>query len=38
MVESLFRGRVTWDRCADDGIGVCHPAHIGILRMHFEGY
>jgi hypothetical protein len=37
MVESLFRGHVTWDRRADDRIGVFHPAQIGILRTHFDG-
>jgi hypothetical protein len=37
VVDSLFRGRVTWDRRADDRIAVFHPAHIGILRTHFEG-
>jgi hypothetical protein len=37
LVESLFRGHVTWDRCADDRIGVFHPAQIGVLRTHFEG-
>jgi hypothetical protein len=40
-VESLFRGHVTWDRCADDRcaddrMGVFHPAQIGVLRTHFE--
>jgi hypothetical protein len=37
MVESVSRDRVTWDRCADDRIGVFLPAHIGLLRMHFDG-
>jgi hypothetical protein len=37
MVESAFRGQVTWDRRADDRIGVFHPAHIVVLRTHFDG-
>jgi hypothetical protein len=28
---------VTWDRHADDRIGVFLPAHIGLLRVHFTG-
>jgi hypothetical protein len=31
MVESLFRGRVTSDRRADDRIGIFQPAHIAVL-------
>ena len=37
MVESLFRGRVTSDRRADDRIGIFQPAHIAVLRTHFDG-
>lgn len=36
-VDGLFGGHVTWDRCADDRIGVFHPVQIGVLRTHFEG-
>jgi hypothetical protein len=37
VTGSISRDRVTWDRCADDRIGVFLPAHIGLLRMHFDG-
>lgn len=37
MVDRLFHGHVTWDRRVDDRIGVFHPAHIMVLRTHFDG-
>ena len=37
MVESLFRGRVTSDRRADDRIGIFQPAHIAVLSPQAVG-
>ncbi|KAA9162933.1 hypothetical protein FPZ12_010460 [Amycolatopsis acidicola] len=32
-----YRGAVSWDSRGEDKIGVFHPGHIGLLRVHVNG-